>query len=459
MVSEQAARIARRLETENLGAADLTRVRGVVSPEVSGARPALVQVYRVVPGPDGGAMVVPVVDVAAPTIPQGWARASADRLASQAAAGAEPAPWMLEPITDGGELLRVAHPRPQRRRDGGRRGRVGVSGGQPRRTVAADDAGLRGLQPAARAASAARRRLRVVLRDGDAVHPGRRDLAGAVPREADHAAGPGAVASPRARLAPATTTIAFSSRPRTSSARWSRRSTPWRRKWRRAAAGWSEPSVDLQRKHEEGESRRRYIEAMVERIATGVVSIDRAGRIGTINSAAIRLLELEAERHRAARRRRVLARGPRAGQRAARAVGAGAHRRPGAGDRAGARRPRAPPGGRRHPHPGRGRRLRRHGAGGRRRHAADPRAEGGGLARGGAAPGARDQEPADADPALRRAHAAEAERSGAAAPGAGAGVHVDDHRRGRVAQGAGRRVLAVRAHAGAAGGADRPAPG
>src|SRR5688572_26492050 len=51
-------------------------------------------------------------------------------------------------------------------------------------------------------------------------------------------------------------------------------------------------SIDLERKHEEGEGRRRYIEAILERIATGVVSIDRAGRIGTINPSALRLLEL-----------------------------------------------------------------------------------------------------------------------------------------------------------------------
>ena len=50
--------------------------------------------------------------------------------------------------------------------------------------------------------------------------------------------------------------------------------------------------IDLERKHEEGEGRRRYIEAILERIATGVVSIDRAGRIGTINPSASRLLEL-----------------------------------------------------------------------------------------------------------------------------------------------------------------------
>ena len=52
--------------------------------------------------------------------------------------------------------------------------------------------------------------------------------------------------------------------------------------------------IDLERKHEEGEGRRRYIEAILERIATGVVSIDRSGRIGTINPSAIRLLEVDA---------------------------------------------------------------------------------------------------------------------------------------------------------------------
>jgi two-component system nitrogen regulation sensor histidine kinase NtrY len=53
--------------------------------------------------------------------------------------------------------------------------------------------------------------------------------------------------------------------------------------------------IDLERKHEEGEGRRRYIEAILERIATGVVSIDRAGRIGTMNPSALRLLELTGE--------------------------------------------------------------------------------------------------------------------------------------------------------------------
>src|SRR4029450_5082275 len=39
---------------------------------------------------------------------------------------------------------------------------------------------------------------------------------------------------------------------------------------------------------------RRYIEAILERIATGVVSIDGAGHVSTMNSAAMRLLGLDA---------------------------------------------------------------------------------------------------------------------------------------------------------------------
>ena len=51
---------------------------------------------------------------------------------------------------------------------------------------------------------------------------------------------------------------------------------------------------DLEKKHIEVEGRRRYIETILERIATGVVSIDAAGKVSTLNSAAMRLLGLDA---------------------------------------------------------------------------------------------------------------------------------------------------------------------
>jgi two-component system nitrogen regulation sensor histidine kinase NtrY len=51
-------------------------------------------------------------------------------------------------------------------------------------------------------------------------------------------------------------------------------------------------TIDLERKHVEVEGRRRYIETILERITTGVVSVDASGVIATINSAAARILSL-----------------------------------------------------------------------------------------------------------------------------------------------------------------------
>src|SRR2546425_12531521 len=52
-------------------------------------------------------------------------------------------------------------------------------------------------------------------------------------------------------------------------------------------------TIELERKHIEVEGRRRYIETILERITTGVVSVDATGAITTINSAAARLLSLD----------------------------------------------------------------------------------------------------------------------------------------------------------------------
>ena len=52
-------------------------------------------------------------------------------------------------------------------------------------------------------------------------------------------------------------------------------------------------TIELERKHVEVEGRRRYIETILERIATGVVSIDAAGKVSTLNSAAKRLLGVD----------------------------------------------------------------------------------------------------------------------------------------------------------------------
>jgi two-component system nitrogen regulation sensor histidine kinase NtrY len=54
-------------------------------------------------------------------------------------------------------------------------------------------------------------------------------------------------------------------------------------------------SVALERRHHDVESRRRYVETVLERIASGVVSVDAAGRIRTWNSAARRLLGIDSD--------------------------------------------------------------------------------------------------------------------------------------------------------------------
>ena len=51
---------------------------------------------------------------------------------------------------------------------------------------------------------------------------------------------------------------------------------------------------DLERKNSELDERRRYIETILERIATGVISIGPDGRVSTINGAALRLLGVDA---------------------------------------------------------------------------------------------------------------------------------------------------------------------
>jgi two-component system nitrogen regulation sensor histidine kinase NtrY len=49
-------------------------------------------------------------------------------------------------------------------------------------------------------------------------------------------------------------------------------------------------TIELERKHQEVEGRRRYIETILDRITTGVVSVGADGTMTTINSAAARLL-------------------------------------------------------------------------------------------------------------------------------------------------------------------------
>jgi two-component system nitrogen regulation sensor histidine kinase NtrY len=61
---------------------------------------------------------------------------------------------------------------------------------------------------------------------------------------------------------------------------------------RTSRAKLEESGRDLEQKNVEVEARRRYIETILERVATGVISLDAGGRISTVNGAAERLLAL-----------------------------------------------------------------------------------------------------------------------------------------------------------------------
>jgi two-component system nitrogen regulation sensor histidine kinase NtrY len=295
LVTEQASRIARSLSPVDLSDAALTRVQRIVTPEVTGQRVVMVQVYRAAREPGQPVSVVSVVDIASPSMPQGWARASADPLAARVASGDEAEPSRIDQLPAGGDLVHVATP--VRNPAGQITGVVvtseylsGEFADQARRMSKAyeDYSQLRVLkQPLAGVYVSffvmvtllilvgstwmglylAKRITRPVLLLSEAA---KEIGAGHYDHRIEHEGSDefgSMVEAFNAMAAEVSQT---------------------RKRLERA-------SLDLERKHDEGEGRRRYIEAILERIATGVVSIDRAGRIGTINPSAMRLLEVTAD--------------------------------------------------------------------------------------------------------------------------------------------------------------------
>jgi two-component system nitrogen regulation sensor histidine kinase NtrY len=292
LVADQASRLARSLSRVDLGVPDVAVVQGVVTPEVAGQRIGMVQVYRAVRAPNQPLTVVSVVDVASPSMPQDWARGSADRLAARAATGNETLPSIQEPMAAGGVLMHVASV-------------VRNGAGQITGAVVASDylSGEMGERA---------RRMSKAYEDYTQLRVLKQPLAGVYISFfvmvtllilvgstwmglylAKRITRPVQMLSEAAREIGAghydhriehEGSDEFGSMVEAFNAMAAEVSQS-RKRLERAGS-------DLERKHEEGEGRRRYIEAILERIATGVVSIDRAGRIGTINPSALRLLEL-----------------------------------------------------------------------------------------------------------------------------------------------------------------------
>jgi two-component system, NtrC family, nitrogen regulation sensor histidine kinase NtrY len=295
-VSDEASRLADMLSRADFRSPDVGPIRDLVSPDVNEQRIGMVQVYRAIAVPGAPVDVVPVVDVASPTIPPGWARASADRLAARVAAGIETQPWMLEPMTGGdtGQLLRAAST--IRTADGRLTGVVVAS------EYLSGDLAIRS------------RRMTQAYEDYNQLRVLKQPLAGVYLSFfvmvtllilvsstwmgfylAKRITRPVQMLSVAAReigqghydqRIEHEATDEFGSLIEAFNAMAAELASS-RRRLERA-------TLDLERNHQDVETRRRYIETILERVATGVVSIDPAGRIGTMNSAAIRLLDVDA---------------------------------------------------------------------------------------------------------------------------------------------------------------------
>ena len=293
LVTDHAQRIARMLPGELTGTpVPPSRVRDIIAPEVTLERLQMVTVYRVQRGAEGGVQVVPVIDVASPNLPPGYPRASADRLAERAASGAAEQ-RALETLTGGGELMRAAAP--VRGPDGRTVGVVVATGllsgdlaERSRRMTRAyeDYMQLRVLkQPLTGAYLSFFLMLTLMIMVGATwigLYFAKRitrpvQMLSAAAREI------GAGHLDR-RLEPETAdefgslVEAFNSMAGELAA---------------SRQKLEQSTYDLQRKHLEVEGRRRYIETVLERIATGVISVDAAGLVTTINASAARLLGLD----------------------------------------------------------------------------------------------------------------------------------------------------------------------
>ena len=291
-VADHATRIARTLATVDLGNADTLKVRDLLAPDVTSQRVQMVAVYRLASGSGALDALQPVVDLAAPSLPPGSNAAAVERLAMQALA-ATSATRSVESSPVGGDLLRAAAV--IRRADGRATGVV----------VATDY--LTG-DMAARS-----RRLTKAFEDYNQLRVLKRPLTGVYLSFflmitllilvgstwmglyiAKRITGPVQALATAAREIGAgrldqrvepQSHDEFGSLVEAFNTMASELATSRRRVER--------GTIQLERKHVEVEARRRYIETILERIATGVVSVDASGAVTTINNAAARLLTLD----------------------------------------------------------------------------------------------------------------------------------------------------------------------
>lgn len=290
-VRAQAGSLAQALAATNLARTNTSAVRDAVAPAVTSGQVTLVEVYRAA-GRDGRLDAEPLFDVADSTVPRGYSRAASDRWAARALAGTtEPLP--PEPLPGGGELVRWAEIiRPSAQAPPA--GVVVVSdylSGElaldSRRVVDAYEEyqQLRVLKGPLQGVYLSFFVMVTLLILVSATWMGLY-LAKRITRpiqllsEGAREIGAGHLDHRIERE----TVDEFGQLVDAFNAMANELAVSQRRLER--------SRHDLEQKNQESEGRRRYIETILERVATGVASLDAGGRLSTMNSAAARLLGL-----------------------------------------------------------------------------------------------------------------------------------------------------------------------
>jgi two-component system nitrogen regulation sensor histidine kinase NtrY len=289
LVAIESQRIARALSARAVESGNLEAVRAAIAPEVTRGRLGLVEVYRLTA--DG--VPSPLVAVESPSLPRGHTRGTADRLAVRVASGSGET-QARDPLDAGGELVRAG----SLVRDPATNRAVGVviasgylSGDLAkyarRITEAYENYSQLGVlrRPLQGVYLSIFLMMTLMILVG-ATWTGLY-LAKRITRPVQLlAAGAREIGAGRLdhRIEPETRdefgslVEAFNTMAGELAAS--------QRKLERSR-------VDLERKNLQLDERRRYIETVLERIATGVISVGADARIETINTAALRLLELD----------------------------------------------------------------------------------------------------------------------------------------------------------------------